>query len=243
MATSTHDNPPSLEERYGAATASSNLRLDENRRGAVNLIIAAGVASRPDKDGVVKASRALGGALTRLLTEWHQVAKPQRIPVFSFKQWMEALPLIQIGEYAENGIVKPIMGRDKQQAFTCRIAQQKASDRAYHQELVLLAQKLPSRVLVREILFALAVKWNCEDPEQTVAAAIAYWLASKCNTCHGTGEVQAGDKVRTCHDCKGGREAPVPGADAGRALLAFMDDSRASWVGGFRSAYRGIHGG
>jgi len=232
MATSTLDNPPSLEERYGAATASSNLRLDENRRGAVNMLIAAGVASRPDKDGVVKASRALGGALTRLLSEWHQSAKPQRIPVRSFKDWMESLPRVNQGER---------MVRDVEGARKSRRDQQKASDRAYHQELVLLAQKLPSRVLVREILFAVAVKWNCEDPEQTVAAAIAYWLASKCGTCHGTGEVQAGDKVRTCHDCKGGTEAPVPGADAGRALLAFMDDSRGAWMGQFKKMYREIH--
>ena len=235
MATGTLDNPPpSLEERYGPATSSSNLRLDENRRGAVNLIIAAGVASRPDKDGVVKASRALGGALTRLLSEWHQVAKPQRMPVMSFKDWMESLPRVNAGDR---------MVRDVEGARQHRRDQQKASDRAYHQELVLLAQKLPSRVLVREILFAVAVKWGCEEPEQTVAAAIAYWLASKCGTCNGTGEVQAGDKVRTCNDCKGGTEAPVPGADAGRALLAFMDDSRAAWVGGFKAAYRGIHGG
>lgn len=234
MATSTLDNPPSLEERYGAATASSNLRLDENRRGAVNMLIAAGVASRPDKDGVVKASRALGGALARLLSEWHQSAKPQRMPVMSFKDWMEALPKKSV----QGNLVRDVAG-----ARECRANQQKVSDRAYHQELVLLAQKLPSRVLVREILFAVAVKWNCENPERVVAEAIAYWLASKCKTCNGTGEVQAGDKVRTCGDCKGGTEAPVPGADAGRALLAFMDESRTAWVGAFKQSYRSIHGG
>ncbi|MES1979566.1 MAG: hypothetical protein V4451_16105 [Pseudomonadota bacterium] len=226
-----------MEERYGSATVSSNLRLDENRRGAVNLLIAAGVASRPDKDGFTKASRVLGGALERLLSEWNQVAKPRRIPIMSIKDWLEALPLVQVGER----LGSPVMSRDKAGARAKRNAQQKASDAAYHAELVLLAQKLPSRVLVREILFALAVKWNCEAPDELVAGAIAYWLASKCQTCSGTGEVQAGDKVRTCGDCRGGTEAPVPGADAGRALLNFMDQSRVAWIGGFKSAYREIH--
>lgn len=245
MAANTLENPPpSLEERYGAATASSNLKLDENRRGAVNLIIAAGVAGRPDKDGVVKASRMLGGALERLLTEWHQVAKPQRMVVLSVQDWIDALPLIKVGERQDkDGNTVPIMGRDKEQARARRAEQQKASDHAYHKELMLLAQKLPSRVLVRQILFAVALKWGCEDAEDVVAGAIAYWLASKCKTCSGTGEVQAGDKVRTCGDCQGGTEAPVPGADAGRALLNFMDQSRVAWIGAFKGAYRDIHKG
>lgn len=237
MTTSTLDNPPSLEERYGSATVSSNLRLDENRRGAVNLLIAAGVASRPDKDGVVKASRALGGALERLLSEWNQVAKPRRIPVMSLKDWLEVLPLVQVGE--RMGV--PVMSRDKAGARAKRFAQQQASDAAYRNELMLLAQKLPSRLLIRQVLFAVALKWGCEEPEDLVASAIVYWLASKCQTCSGTGEVQAGDQVRTCGDCQGGTEAPVPGADAGRALVNFMDESRMAWVGAFKSAYRDIH--
>lgn len=243
MATSTLDNPPpSLDERYGAATASSNLRLDENRRGAVNLIIAAGVAGRPDKDGQVKASRLLGGALQRLLTEWNQVAKPQRMPVMSFKDWLEALPLIPVGTRIDkDGATVPVMGRDKFAANLKRKEQQTASDAAYRNELMMLAQKLPSRVLVRQILFAEALKWGCEDPEEVVAGAIVYWLASKCKTCSGTGEVQAGDKVRTCGDCQGGTEAPVPGADAGRALVNHMDESRTAWIGAFKTAYRDIH--
>lgn len=242
MATETLDNPPSLEERYGAATVSSNLRLDENRRGAVNLLIAAGVAGRPDKDGQVKASRMLGGALERLLTEWNQVAKPQRMPVRSFKDWLEVLPLIKTGTREnKDGVTVPVMGRDKDGAKKKRTEQQKASDAAYRNELMMLAQKLPSRVLVRQILFAVALRWGCEEPEEVVAGAIVYWLASKCKTCSGTGEVQAGDKVRTCGDCQGGTEAPVPGADAGRALLSFMDESRTAWIGAFKSAYRDIH--
>ena len=243
MAANTLDNPPpSLEERYGAATASSNLRLDENRPGAVNLIIAAGVAGRPDKDGVVKASRMLGGALQRLLTEWNQVAKPQRMPVRSFKDWLEVLPLIPVGtRVGKDGATVPVLGRDKIGAGFKRKEQQAASDAAFRNELMMLAQKLPSRVLVRQILFAVALKWGCEEPEEVVAGAIVYWLASKCRTCSGTGEVQAGDKVRTCHHCEGGTEAPVPGADAGRALVNHMDESRTAWIGAFKKAYRDIH--
>lgn len=162
MATGTLDNPaPSLEERYGPATSSSNLRLDENRRGAVNLIIAAGVASRPDKDGVVKASRALGGALTRLLTEWHQVAKPQRMPVMSFKDWMEVVPWL---------VVDGKRVRDVAGARENRAAQQEASDAAYKNELMLLAQKLPSRVLVLRNGFTVTGESACASPENFDAA-------------------------------------------------------------------------
>lgn len=229
---------PSLVERYGPATVSSNLLLDENRRGAVNLLIAAGVAARCD----AKGSRALGGALQRLLTEWDQADKPERMPVLSLKSWIETLPLIKVGEQQDNdGQTIAIMGRDKDGARAMRCKQQKMSDALYEQELLRIAQRLQSRFVVRETLFAMAVKWGCEDPEQTVAAAIVYWLASKCKICKGTGEVQAGDKVRTCGTCKGSTAAPVPGADAGRRMLDFMDTSRAVWIGAFKQAYRGIH--
>lgn len=229
----TTDSAPSLDERYGSATVSSNLRLDENRRGAVNLLIAAGVAARGDQKG----SRSLGGALQRLLTEWEQIAKPQRMPVMSLKGWIEALPLVKVGER----LGLPIMGRDKEGARDMRRKQQDMSDSLYEQELLQIAQRLNSRFLVREALYAMAVQWGCDEPEEVVARAIVYWLASKCQNCHGTGSVQAGDKVRTCGHCKGGAEAPVPGEGEGRRMVNYMDLCRVTWLGAFKQAYRGIH--
>jgi hypothetical protein len=238
MAINTETLPPSLEERYGAAAGSSNLRLDENRRGAVNLLISAGVAARGD----VKGSRVLGGALQRLLTEWEQVAKPQRMPVMSLKGWIEALPLIQVGERQDrDGRTVPIMGRDKGGARRKRDEQQKVSDSLYAQELVLLAQKLPSRFLVRKILFASATQWGCEEPEQVAAGAIAHWLASKCQNCRGTGSVEVADKVRTCDRCHGSTQARVPGGDAGHRMVDYMDLCRVTWLGAFKQSYREIH--
>ncbi|SDN51584.1 hypothetical protein [Polaromonas sp. JS666] len=238
MAINTETLPPSLEERYGAAAGSSNLRLDENRRGAVNLLIAAGVAAR----GEQKGSRVLGGALQRLLTEWEQVAKPQRMPAMSFKAWIDALPLIKVGEReGRDGEIVPIMGRDKEGARRKRDEQQKQSELMYGKELMLLAQKLPSRFLVREILFAVAVQWGCEEPEEVVAAAIAHWLASKCQNCQGTGSVQAGDKIRTCDKCHGSTQARVPGGDAGHRMVDYMDLCRVTWLGAFKQSYREIH--
>lgn len=238
MAINTETLPPSLEERYGAAAGSSNLRLDENRRGAVNLLIAAGVAARGDQKG----SRVLGGAVQRLLTEWEQVAKPQRMQVMSLKGWIEALPLIQVGERQDkDGKTVPIMGRDKDGARKKRDEQQKLSDFVYGKELMLLAQKLPSRFLVREILFAMAIQWGCDEPEAVVAGAIAHWLASKCQNCHGTGSVQVGDKVRTCDKCHGSTQARVPGGDAGHRMVDYMDLCRVTWLGAFKQSYREIH--
>jgi hypothetical protein len=227
------DNTITIAERYGKATASSNLRLDENRRGAVNLLIAAGVAARGDQKG----SRALGGALQRLLSEWEQAAKPQRMPVISMKSWIEALPLVKVGERMGN----PIMGRDKEGARAMRKQQQATSDSLYEQELLQIAQRLQSRFLVRDALYAMAVQWGCQDPDEVVARAIVYWLASKCHNCHGTGSVQAGDKVRTCGHCEGSTEAPVPGESAGRRMVNYMDLCRVTWLGAFKQAYRGIH--
>lgn len=238
MAINTETLPPSLEERYGAAAGASSLRLDENRRGAVNLLIAAGVAGRGDQKG----SRVLGGALQRLLTEWEQVAKPQRLPVMSLKAWIDALPLIKVGEReGKGGETVPIMGRDKDGARKKRDEQQKVSDSLYAQELVQLAQKLPSRFLVREILFAMATQWGCEEPEAVVAGAIAHWLASKCQNCRGTGAVQVADKVRTCDKCHGSTQARVPGGDAGHRMVDYMDLCRVTWLGAFKQSYREIH--
>jgi hypothetical protein len=238
MAIATESLPPSLEERYGAATVSSNLRLDENRRGAVNLLIAAGVAARGD----LKGSRVLGGALQRLLTEWEQVAKPQRMQVMSFKAWIDALPLIKVGERAgKGGEAVPIMGRDKDGARKKRDEQQELSDFVYGKELMLLAQKLPSRFLVRDILFAVATQWGCEEPDEVVAGAIAHWLASKCQNCRGTGSIEMAEKIRTCDKCHGSTQARVPGGDAGHRMVDYMDLCRVTWLGAFKQSYREIH--
>lgn len=238
MAINTEILPPSLEERYGAAAASSNLRLDENRPGAVNLLIAAGVAGRGD----LKGSRVLGGALQRLLTEWERVAKPQRMPVLSLKAWIAELPLVKVGDHQDkDGNTVPTMGRDKEGARRKREEQQNLSDFVYGKELMLLAQKLPSRFLVREILFSLATNWGCEEPEEVVAGAIAYWLASKCQNCQGTGAIAVADKVRTCDKCHGSTQARVPGGDAGHRMVDYMDLCRVTWLGAFKQSYREIH--
>ena len=229
---------PTMEEAYVTASASNNLRLDKDRPGAVNMLIAAGVASRGD----LKGNRPLGGALQRLLTEWEQVAKPHRMPVRSVKDLLEVLPLINTGTRQDrSGKMVPTMVRDRDGARVERQRQQQASDQLYAQELLQIAQRLPSRVLVRESLFGLALSWGCERADDLVAEAIVYWLASKCRTCRGTGAVQAGDKVRTCGDCGGTTQAPVPGGYEGRRMLDFMDLCRVTWLGAFKQTYRDIH--
>ena len=62
------DQKPGIDERYQAATSTSNLRVEADKAGAGDVIIAAGMSD----------SR-LGMALLRLHSEWDSSAKPRKI--------------------------------------------------------------------------------------------------------------------------------------------------------------------
>lgn len=60
------DRPPDIEERYAVAATTSDLTVYPNRRGSVDVVIAAGMSGA-----------RLGTALIHLEGEWHRASKPR----------------------------------------------------------------------------------------------------------------------------------------------------------------------
>ena len=253
MLAETHGNDrPNIEEQYSSAVNASDLTVSEEKRGPAHLLVASGLAARAGEGRAFdKPSVAMGGALARLQAEWHSVEKPARRLPKSVKQWLAELPKVQVGKRIVRGKEVPIMAFDREGAKERHQAERVQLDGLYEQELKFLAQKLPSRYYVRGRLYLIATYWNLPDPEQTVAEVLKYWLNDTCQTCHGTGEIIAGDvigkeivpgeKVLTCPTCEGRTTAPVPGGQHGRSLFAYMEESKHAWAQTVKATSRRIH--
>lgn len=93
---------------------------------------------------------------------------------------------------------------------------------------ILLINRLKSLPDVRRELTAQAVAWNMERPEETVLAALAWWVDHVCRRCQGrrfdvvpnTPALSA----KKCKCCNGSGEAHLPHGQQGRRLTQFMDD-------------------
>lgn len=222
---------PGIEEKYARAIASSNIDSSTILHGTAHQLLVAGLVAQVGEDGVLRPNRRLGHALVRLQTEWHSVAKPLRERPRSLKQWIERLPLIQVGQRQVKGVMTPIWGRDKEGARRWQQKEQAEQDSRYAQGLILLALNLPSRRAVLPLLGAQALHWGWADAEAKVAAVVAHWLDANCRRCTGTGVVMIGDLKTTCPTCEGRARTPVPHGDDGYRLHKFMEDSRSHYVG------------
>lgn len=234
---------PTIEERYDCATSASDLTIDEHKRGPIYLMIAGGLAAR---DGMEqRGSRpniSLGHSLAILRSEWHKSEKPIVRHAKSLKRWIEELPLVKVGERTIHGRVVPIMGRDKEGAKKAQRAEREAIAQRYHQELVQLAQKLPTRAKVRESLYTLALWWGWEEADDKVSAVLCYWLDDNCTRCHGTKEITVHDKPQACPDCKGTGKSRVPHGDEGYAMFQHMNDCTSLWRGSVKKYSNQLRG-
>jgi hypothetical protein len=232
---------PGIEEQYSSAVNASDLTVHEEKRGPAHLLVAAGLSARGgDLRAIDKPSVAMGGALARLQAEWHSVEKPVRQQPKSVRQWIDELPKVKTGERVLKGKKVPIMTFDREGARKRHLEERMQLDSLHEQQLKFLAQKLPSRYFVRHRLFLIAILWELSEPEDLVAEVLKYWLSDTCQTCHGTGEIIAGDiiagaiipgeKVLTCPTCEGRAIAQVPRGQQGRRLFAYMEESKHSWA-------------
>jgi hypothetical protein len=211
--------PPTIEEGYGTAIGSSNLKFDAERPGAVQLIIAAGLSPH-----------MLGSALMRLRTEWDTVAKPVpatpeqlRALAASYPREPGGLVLVQRkpllnGKPAEPELVTPM------------VAAQRQADEWHATEMRNLLQRLKSLPMVRDALNRWATAEGIEGAPHVVAAVMLWWLNNTCPVCkgaknkvvEGTGRTSA----KLCRECKGSGEMRVPHGFLGRKVLGYMNHCR-----------------
>lgn len=77
---------------------------------------------------------------------------------------------------------------------------------------------------VRTAMLAWAHQDRRAQPEDLVAAVLAWWLDKTCKACSGTKWITRENKPKQpCGTCHGSGEARIPHGDDGRAQLAYME--------------------
>lgn len=193
---------PGIEEQYVSACHTSNLRVEADRKGAGDLIIAAGM----------NLSR-LGGALLRLHSEWDGSEKPRK--------WSAAL----VAELATT--VTPPKATAQQKAVAI-VKATAIAHRAYLHEMGILFGKLKTMPVVRTQVVLELQKWGIADAEKVGPAILLHWLDAICHPCGGLkflviANTSALSKNR-CKACAGAGISFTPAGEVGKRLENFLDD-------------------
>lgn len=193
---------PGIEEQYVSACHTSNLRVEADRKGAGDVLIAAGWSP-----GLI------GGALLRLHSEWDGAAHPKQ----PTKEQINLLALT----YSTDAQGKPSRKQRGEMAKAQAMGW-------YVHELELLMSKLKSLPRVRIETIARAKTWGIEHAEAVVPAVIGWWLQHACPTCSGTAhqviEEAGQNSVKACRMCQGSGSLPVPHSKDGRIVASFLDE-------------------
>lgn len=198
---------PTTQEQYACATHSMSLRVEADRPGDADLLIAAGWSK----------SR-FGAALMRLHSEWDSAERRGcRIPRQATRK--------QIGQLA-----REIATQEKSKEVTKEhsdAARQRleAGFVAELKETMRMLKMLPEVRLHLQLKAAFDGK---PEMESLCGAVLLHWLKPTCPICNGrklqmkpwTDELSDS----ACGGCTGTGNAPAPGGDQGLALLSYMED-------------------
>lgn len=202
-----------VQEQYEVAGNTSNLRVEAEKRGAGDVMIAGGYAAGVDAH--VMSPTRLGMALLRLHSEWSSAAKPKRVP----RRTMEIL-----GAQIKNDDVRAqAEARRKGEKYAnpgpVAPRAQAMADSWFANELRILAVGLKSRPLVWEAIGPWAATKGI--PTEVVGAALLHWLDHACPICDGHGLRKVPDapalSARQCTKCNGTGHRTAPDG-AGRVL-------------------------
>ncbi len=187
------DTKPNTEEKYSAATHASNLRVQAERGGSADMLIAAGWS----------ASR-VGAALIRVHSEWEGMPKPKR-------QARDAIKVI--ADTFQKGADGKVQFDEKTRLLPMDAAYRRANDWYIH-EMMLVFQRLKTLPEVRQQLVLWAMKADMAAPSQRVAEVMGWWLDHRCPICEGRGK----DSIpgtpslshKDCKACRGTGETNIP---------------------------------
>lgn len=201
------NDKPTIEESYQTAGNTSDLTVEADKRGAGDVLIAAGWSE----------SR-IGMALLRLHSEWDGCQKPPRPTREGIAALVGTHQAALPGEDPPEGKPKPLSPSQAVHYATTWHAQAVAA------QLARLAS-LPS---AREQVTIRALRWNMPDAQTKAAGTIRYWLDQTCRTCHGLKwQLIPGAPAlsgRPCRHCGGSGIASTPHGQDGRKLANFIDD-------------------
>lgn len=214
---------PGIEEQYQTAGNTSDLTVEADRRGAGDVIIAAGWS--PSR---------LGGALSRLHTDWDRAEKPARLDKAGIDRIAASLRTedAHAKETADRrgapwAKPSPALGRAQQ------IAQE-----WYGQEVANLIGRLHALPEVYTQVVLKLARWGVEEAEHKAAGVIRWWLNQACPSCNGTklqtveGTNRHGGKV--CKLCSGSGLREIPHGQEGRRMANYLDSCVEDWAGAMR---------
>ncbi|MDR0226719.1 MAG: hypothetical protein LBI66_09875 [Burkholderiaceae bacterium] len=190
---------PTTQERYAAATHSSNLRSSADTVGDADYLIAAGLSKA-----------RFGILLMRLQSEWD--ASACRIPNRPTRR--------DIARAAQQSLGKGITKVTKESSEAAR----KRLEATYRSEKAMLSQRLRSLSAVRRHL---AIKLLLDDlPDESVTDIVLRWLDPACPVCQGRGkQLQKWSEAELSGDacgCCGGSGKKPEGNDTERLALSYM---------------------
>lgn len=214
---------PGIEESYLTASNTSDLTVEADRRGAGDVLIAAGW----------NATR-LGGALSRLHTDWDRAEKPARLDRIGIERLAERIRDEDAREAAaakRDGVPytkpRPAMAR----------AQAMAQD-WYGNAVADLIGKLHALPDVYRQVVLRLVRWSVSDAEQKAAGLIRWWLNQTCPACNGTKlqvvEGTGRHSGKVCKACSGSGLREIPHGQEGRRLANYLDSCVEDWAGAMR---------
>ena len=148
--------PRTIEEANTAAIVSSHLRVEADRPGAADFLIAAGWSQ----------SR-IGLAMLRLHTEWERAAKPRPVSKEAVERIAKEMP-------KENPEDPPNMA-----AALAEVARWEAN------EWMLVIQQLKTWNGVATILTGQMDKWKVYDAGAKAPKVILWWMNQNCPVCNG----------------------------------------------------------
>lgn len=196
------DSKPTLEERYVGATHASNLRVQAERTGAADTLIA-----------VAWSDKGLGASLMRLHSEWDGLAKPVH-------QGRDAMKILAATFKKEADGLVQFNGKIRLSPADCayRIAAQ-----WYLQGLQLVLLQLKTLPEVRGLLVEWCQEQGISDAKRRTAELLIYWLNPNCGVCSGRKwETIAGTPSlshKHCQHCKGLGMVKIPHEPNSRSSL------------------------
>ena len=207
------DTKPGIEEQYTTASNTSNLRVEADRKGSGDILIAAGW----------NASR-IGSAVLRLHTDWDRAEKPARLGKVAIAQLAARL---HAEDQHDQAAARSAGKEPKPPEIPAATRAHNMVHEWYFNEVAALIGKLHSLPEVHLQLTLQAMRWRFEDAETKAAAIIRWWLNQKCPICNGT-KLQVVEGTgrlsgKLCKGCAGSGERVLPFGGEGKQLANFLD--------------------
>jgi hypothetical protein len=216
---STNPHTPTVDERLARAANTSNLKVEAERRGDGDVLIAAGWTSKT-------LEYVIGRHLIALHSEWDRAEHPRAPRPHDIERLVASLPpMVDIEVIAADG--------SKTRKSVPRLVAAKAqAEKWYDLERMRLLGKLKTLPVARAGLVEWATLKGIEGADTKVRAVLFWWLDHQCPRCNGTKyEVVAGtnrQSNRTCrpapNGCGGTGERLLPHGKDGRVIEAHMID-------------------